>query len=45
MFIVLNVRYSLIQITIWTDTRSISGDNSVNEFAQINWGAGTVTSL
>ena len=29
----------------WTDTRSISGDNTVNEFAQVNWSTGTVTSL
>jgi hypothetical protein len=29
----------------WTDTRSISGDNTVNEFAEIDWSTGTVTSL
>ncbi|MEC9308254.1 MAG: hypothetical protein VX966_01950 [Chloroflexota bacterium] len=29
----------------WTDTRAISGDNTVNEFATINWATGTVTSL
>ena len=29
----------------WTDTREISGDNTVNEFARINWGTGTITSL
>ena len=29
----------------WTDTRAISGDNTVNEFAEIDWLTGTVTSL
>ncbi len=29
----------------WTDTRAISGDNSVNEFAAIDWSTGTVVSL
>ena len=29
----------------WTDTRAISGDNTVNEFAEIDWSSGTVTSL
>jgi len=29
----------------WTDTRTISGENSDNYFAQIDWNAGTVTGL
>ena len=29
----------------WTDTVAISGDDSVNEFAEIDWLTGTVTSL
>lgn len=29
----------------WTDTKAISGDNTVNEFAEIDWSSGTVTSL
>ena len=29
----------------WTDTRPIAGDNTVNEFAEIEWATGTVTSL
>jgi len=29
----------------WTDTRAISGDNTVNEFAEIDWSTGTVTDL
>ena len=29
----------------WTETRVISGDNTVNEFAEINWSTGTVSSL
>ncbi|MBN86775.1 MAG: hypothetical protein CL885_04560 [Dehalococcoidia bacterium] len=29
----------------WTDTRVISGDNTVNEFAEIDWSTGTVNSL
>ena len=29
----------------WTDTRPISGDNTVNEFAEIDWSTGTVIDL
>ena len=29
----------------WTDTRAIVGDNTVNEFAEINWSSGTVIGL
>ena len=29
----------------WTDTRVITGDNTVNEFAEIDWSSGTVSSL
>ena len=29
----------------WTDTRAISGDNTVNEFAEIDWATGIVVSL
>ena len=29
----------------WTDTRAISGDDTVTEFAEIDWNTGTVSSL
>ena len=32
-------------VLAWTDTRAISGDNSVNEFARIDWSTGTVIGL
>jgi uncharacterized protein YfaP (DUF2135 family) len=32
-------------VLVWSDTRSISGENSYTDFAQIDWTSGTVTDL